>query len=170
MTSEARRRPPSLRLSTRSASSTSSRPTSSGRTSPEARSAVRGLSPVILAVVANHGKALRLLLHNKADANLNSAANKRSALHYTAIITSHSSERTAFAKQLIDNGADINARDSNGLTPLMWAVKMYNKEVAKMLIERGADQSLLDNFGKSALSYVSEHSTPEKFGFTAVTQ
>ncbi|WP_338976824.1 MULTISPECIES: ankyrin repeat domain-containing protein [unclassified Wolbachia] len=39
---------------------------------------------------------------------------------------------------LISNGADVNTKDMNGLTPLYWAAKIGHKEVVNALIKAGA--------------------------------
>jgi ankyrin repeat protein len=46
---------------------------------------------------------------------------------------------TAMAKALIKAGADVNAKDKNGMTPLLMARATGQKELAELLIEAGAD-------------------------------
>jgi ankyrin repeat protein len=55
----------------------------------------------------------------------------------------------ATVKALLAQGADINARDKNGMTALMWAAP----EVAPLLLANGADTRAVDHFGRSSLSY-----------------
>jgi len=43
------------------------------------------------------------------------------------------------AKSLIDAGADVNARDIDGWTPLMYAALNGHTEIVELLIESGAD-------------------------------
>ena len=51
--------------------------------------------------------------------------------------------------------SDINEKDKNGMTALMWAAwKNPNLEVIKVLIDAGADASLTDNNGNTALDYI----------------
>jgi ankyrin repeat protein len=52
-------------------------------------------------------------------------------LHRAAIL-----RKTEMCRVLIANGADVNARDNFGDTPLHWA---HSAEVARVLIENGAD-------------------------------
>ena len=55
--------------------------------------------------------------------------------------------------RLIDQGADVNARDADGSTALMWACASSNcLRVAKLLVARGADVNARDNSGKTALT------------------
>ena len=44
---------------------------------------------------------------------------------------------TAAAETLIDNGADVNAKDVIGSTPLFLATLNDHTDTAKLLIERG---------------------------------
>jgi len=54
---------------------------------------------------------------------------------------------------LIENGAEINARDKNGWTALIWAAVECSTSSAKMLIDRGADVTVHDKLGYTALMF-----------------
>ncbi|MEM2790511.1 MAG: ankyrin repeat domain-containing protein, partial [Thermofilaceae archaeon] len=43
------------------------------------------------------------------------------------------------ARFLVENGADVNARNIDGMTPLHLAVFRGHLEVARFLVEKGAD-------------------------------
>ena len=45
---------------------------------------------------------------------------------------------------LLENGADVNQRSSDGRTPLMWAAFRGDKQTIELLVERGADLLLED--------------------------
>lgn len=57
--------------------------------------------------------------------------------------------------RLLSEGADVNARDADGCTPLLWAVLSGNMEVASLLIEKGADINSSNNDGETALHWAS---------------
>lgn len=49
---------------------------------------------------------------------------------------------TLVVKNLLDKGADVNARSFHRLTPLIFATEAKNLEVVKLLVEKGADVNL----------------------------
>jgi ankyrin repeat protein len=53
----------------------------------------------------------------------------------------------------IAHGADVNARDDDGMTALMWAVRNDKKECLRSLIAAGADVNAADARGRAALDY-----------------
>ena len=57
----------------------------------------------------------------------------------------------AAVKELLDGGKNPNARQSDGITPLMIAVSNGDSEIATMLLAKGADPNLRAG-GRSALS------------------
>lgn len=54
-------------------------------------------------------------------------------------------------RALLDEGADVNAKTWNGITPLMYAAQNGNLEMVKLLIDRGADVNALPDNHFSAL-------------------
>lgn len=51
----------------------------------------------------------------------------------------------------IQRGDDINARDANGMTPLMLSAARNKPAICKLLLNAGADHGLLDPSGRTAL-------------------
>jgi len=60
----------------------------------------------------------------------------------------------AMVKSLIREGADVNAKDKAGQTPLFWAVLADNNDVAKFIIAKGADVNAKDILGHTPLNFV----------------
>ena len=53
---------------------------------------------------------------------------------------------------LLSHGADVNLRDSNGNTPLMYRVrKRFDKDILTILMDHGADINAQDKQGNTAL-------------------
>jgi len=57
----------------------------------------------------------------------------------------------SWAVELIDRGADIDARDPEGRTPLMVAIAAMSNEVTAALLARGADPMARDGNGDTPL-------------------
>jgi ankyrin repeat protein len=59
----------------------------------------------------------------------------------------------AAARSALDQGADINARNLSGRTPLMMAAVTRNLELVKTLLARKADVNATDSTGMTALMW-----------------
>ncbi|MFP3022319.1 MAG: ankyrin repeat domain-containing protein, partial [Wolbachia sp.] len=59
-------------------------------------------------------------------------------------------------KLLVNNGADINAKDNEGWTSLHWAVQLGSLNVVKYLVEKGADVNALTADGRAPLDIAKE--------------
>ncbi len=55
-------------------------------------------------------------------------------------------------EELLDSGADVNARDSYGRTALMKAAQKGKQQIVYILIESGADVNVVAETGETALS------------------
>jgi ankyrin repeat protein len=56
------------------------------------------------------------------------------------------------ALKRIAAGADVNAAQGDGTTPLHWAVYRIDADLARALLERGAKPDVLNNYGSSPLA------------------
>ena len=88
-----------------------------------------------------------------ADSGIGEAADrmfKRSQTPGTLLSAAKSGD-VPQATALIDRGAALDVRDSQGRTPLMLAVSEGRLEVVRLLLQRGADPNAADNSGKTPL-------------------
>lgn len=70
------------------------------------------------------------------------------------IVTATKTGNVEVIKLLLNNGADINAVDYYGQSPLFFAIKEKNLELVKFLVENGAIVNTKeDGFGKTAFHY-----------------
>src|SRR5262245_16331030 len=100
-----------------------------------------------LAAAGYRVELIRLLLAAGADPNSRKNHRQSGPLHYAAdgyaISPQWNAKRQVETIQcLLDAGAEINAQDKNGASPLHRAVRTRCAAAVKFLLERGADATL----------------------------
>ena len=99
-------------------------------------------SPLGIAVIASSTNAIRFLLQRGSHHETRQRAGQ-SVLHFAW--------ETSAAQLLHDAGADLNAKDDNGNTPLHICATYGRKEVAEFLLSHKADVDWPNEFGYSPL-------------------
>src|SRR3981081_3636658 len=56
------------------------------------------------------------------------------------------------ALKMIAAGADVNAAQGDGTTPLHWAAYKIDADLVKALLQRGAKPDVINNYGSSPLA------------------
>ena len=69
----------------------------------------------------------------------------------------HDVARKEVAELLIANGANVNAKDDRGSTPLHKPANNGYKEIVELLIQKGADVNAKDGTGLTPLDYAKRH-------------
>ena len=87
-----------------------------------------GIAPIIGAARQNQSEIIEMLIKNKANVNISSKNGEETALHYAAEYNSGDA-----AKILLANGADKNAKNSSGKTPLDVAKEKKSDKVIDLL-------------------------------------
>ena len=130
-----------------------------------------GESPIVLAAWRGNLPAVKWLLER--GARINAPDGQWSALHY-AVFAGHGE----VVNYLMEQGANIDARTTNGSSVLMMAVYEGREALARLLIEKGADRSVKNDWGDGALEWAMRNnnlnlarmvSNPEEFNI-AVSQ
>ena len=97
----------------------------------------------------------------KQKADINHISEEFSYSHYSHTpLTLASIGGYEIVKLLIEHGADINAKNNNGWTALMWALVSNNAEyleIIKLLVENGANINTKNNNGDTALIIASRY-------------
>ena len=97
-----------------------------------------GRTPLLVAAAGGHAEALELLLAAGASLAARDASG-RTALHHAAL----GGDATTAALALIEAGADVDASDDVGATPLALAVERALGSVQDALLEAGASPARL---------------------------
>jgi ankyrin repeat protein/beta-lactamase regulating signal transducer with metallopeptidase domain len=134
-----------------------------------------GYTPLNYAIWLEYKGIVELLIHNGADVNAEDMEGFGPYYHAvmqgrkdfvelltakgaTPVSTIHLAARLGDlekVKAFVEKGADINAKDKSGETPLFSAVHADNSDVARFLLAKGADVKAKDPSGHTPLHYVS---------------
>jgi ankyrin repeat protein len=112
-----------------------------------------GHHPLGLAAFFAGPSTVRLLLDRGAE--IGAAA--RNAMQVQAIHAAVASRNVDSVALLLERGADANARQQVGYTPLMGAASGGRGDIADLLLRHGADPSLRSEDGKTAADIAREH-------------
>ena len=91
-------------------------------------------------------KAVRGLIREGVNVRRTERGTKVTGLHKAA-----EGGDVRIIKLLLKNGASINAKDREGNTPLMWAIRSRERDAVEYLITRGANVMALNKIGSSCL-------------------
>ncbi|UOU99820.1 ankyrin repeat domain-containing protein [Chryseobacterium daecheongense] len=105
-----------------------------------------GFSPLILACYRGNNAVAEFLIDNVKD--LNYGSTQGSAL--TAAVFKSNKQLT---QKLLERGANPNLADTNGITPLIYAVQLQDKDLVSILLKNKANKELADKQGKTAFEY-----------------
>jgi ankyrin repeat protein len=97
----------------------------------------QGRTPLIWAAQSGDAAVARPLLDRGADVRAREALNGLTALHLAAGVEG---DRADLVEALLGTGADPNAADGDGSTPLAWATRQGNAAVARLLRATGAKE------------------------------
>ncbi len=103
-----------------------------------------GWTPLHIAVFHKNANLVALLLEKGADPNLPVAPSGNEG---TALNMAISGGGAELVELLLKHKADVNARDRNGNTPLVRAMRERNERLVDLLLSKGADPNALDAYG-----------------------
>ena len=110
----------------------------------------KGYSWLLISVWNQHIKLIELLLNHAARVNEKTGDFKFSPLHMAAIGIRGRACRD-ICELLIAHGADVNAEDKLGDTPLHLAARLEHNDIVEILLDCGANVNALNLAKRSAL-------------------
>ncbi|NOS68943.1 MAG: hypothetical protein HOP33_03340 [Verrucomicrobia bacterium] len=122
----------------------------------------KGNTALLNAVLSRSPETVRALLAAGADPD---TKNSSGSPVLRISVTDAMSREVAAA--LLEAKANVNAPDSNGLTPLHWAGAYSRRDLAELLVKAGADTNRRDNHGSTPLDLVKAAKRPDSETFAA---
>ena len=111
-----------------------------------------GLPPLHSAIHYGQPDIVRVLIAAGADVNLPESPDKVTPLLRAVSPLDGKEHAAEMVRELVRAGANVNAADSDGNTPLLGAVNSGNAEVVSLLLAAGADIHRPDSEGDSPLA------------------
>ena len=108
-----------------------------------------GATPLMQAILSRNHMTAEYLIENMDDIN-DTDDNGQTALHYLCV---RDGSPYILIKALLIKGANVNARDNKGKTPLH-LLDIESNETIKLLLDNGADKHAKDNNGKVPYQYL----------------
>jgi ankyrin repeat protein len=117
-----------------------------------------GWTPLHLAAAFGTPEAVHLLLENGAQVDAVSKNPQTNQPLHAALALGRNPETI---KLLLDAGANPNARQTGGFTPIFSAAAANRRDLAEALIAHGADAAIQNDFGQTAAGFARERNHTE---------
>ncbi|KAL6828936.1 ankyrin repeat-containing domain protein [Trichoderma sp. SZMC 28015] len=108
-----------------------------------------GQTPVQLALKSNNLAIIEVLLNEGADMTIR----WKKEYDRTLLWRAFKDGRMKLIDLLISKGANPETRDTNGCTPLIWAIKENNIAIVELLLSKGANLERIDRDGRTPLAW-----------------
>ncbi|WP_407428998.1 ankyrin repeat domain-containing protein [Treponema sp.] len=100
-----------------------------------------------------------LILAEESAKKFISDANKKDSSGKTKLMQAAKSGDIALIENLLYSGAEINAKDDDGWTALMYAARFQkNPDVTRLLLYKGADRTIKNKYGLTSLQLAAGYS------------
>lgn len=102
----------------------------------------RGFTPLIMAVYSGNDEIVKYIMRY-SDVNYLSPMG-------TALMAATVKGNLELVESLLENQANPNLTDANGVTALMYAVQFKNRPIIELLLVNSADKNKVDKNGRTA--------------------
>lgn len=120
-------------------------------------------SPLHRAVDVDDPQVMQALLARKPNLDVEDRNNM------TPLQKAVGNKKLKMASLLLDAGANVNVtHESDGKTPLFWAVEWLNKDMVELLLAHKAEVNILDRNGKAPWSYLPTNKPGSSSGIQSV--
>lgn len=120
-----------------------------------------GMAPLHMAAGILHKDIMASLIKEGADMNMGVKHSGNTPLHIAAVTIAMKATKTlediGCISELLEQGAEANAMNEAGLTPLQEAYSMGNKELVDLLLRYGANINKLSKAGENCLFLFLNH-------------
>ncbi len=96
----------------------------------------------------NYTEIVELIINSGADINSHESFLKETPLHR---ICARFNPNFRIIKLLLDKGADVNAVNISGKTPVFYCTFSYSVELLNLLVQYGADLNIRDKYNNTLL-------------------
>jgi|HubBroStandDraft_5_1064220.scaffolds.fasta_scaffold232110_2 ankyrin repeat protein len=117
-----------------------------------------GWTPLHLAAAFGTPEAVRVLIENGAQADAVSKNPQTNQPLHAALALGRNPETIEL---LLKAGANPNARQTGGFTPIFSAAAANRRDLAEILIANGADAAIQNDFGQTAAGFARERNHTE---------
>ncbi|XP_071319627.1 ankyrin repeat domain-containing protein 61-like [Trachinotus anak] len=115
-----------------------------------------GMTPLHMAAGMLHKDMIANLISHGADIHMGVKHSGSTPLHFAAVAMSMKTSKTleddlSCVSELLDHGAEPNAENKEGITPLQNACSMGKKELVDLLLRYGGNVNKLNRAGENCL-------------------
>ena len=115
-----------------------------------------GYNLLHIACAFGHPALVSFLLGRMALVNVNAANSSQATPLHLATAFRDEAVACAIAEELVANGAELNAKQADGTTPLHHAISRGAARLTARLVEAGADPHLKDAQGRTSAQLAKE--------------